>query len=513
MRQYRKRSDDQLARSAAARDVERQRTDVAIRFRIVDGPEAGLYTRPYGGRWDKRLGRYVGIWSPEAEDGAGGWVGEQPKRIHVVRVAQQSIGFIQDFESAIAMALGGRRSGKTTGSLAPKILVLLLCMAGLPGEVLSPTYRQSRNVWRAVLKLSPRAWWASLHKTEHTMELVNGSRVQLLSADNDNSARSEGVAWVAKDETQDISEDASANALLSASEAGQRPFICETATIKPSLRAHYDKLMASANARVYLMRSRGNPFIDHAIFDLAEEFLDKATIQRELEAQWPDLVGRVYYPFVEERHVRTAPALDARGAEEMDITALFCAEKFDSAASGPMSCEYLIGVDPPHHAAIAKLHPDGLLHVVDEIVIGADGRPGDVRDLAKACRARCGSSSAIVVRDPHETHWDADVVKYFKQARFRVTMMRRVDIEMRLTAMRARLERDKLLIAPTCRHLIEALALQTYVGGKPDKVTKSKITTTMSMDHIADALGYLVYRLWPPLRTADFERLEEQVAA
>lgn len=489
-----------LRRSRAARDPARRYVDLAIQFRVEDGPDAGLLTRPFGGVWDKRRGEYAGIWDPDAD----GWVGRVPERIHVVPVAAQSLEFIVDFDHTLILALGGRRSGKTTGSLAPKIVVLLLCLVGLPGEVLSPTYRQARNVWKAVLKITPRAWWTHLHKTEHRMELINGSSVTLLSADNEDSARSEGVAWGAYDERQDIPEEAAANAFLSTSEGGGHVYVFETGTIKPELREHYDRLMASPHARVYRMRSRGNPFISHQLFDMAEQLLDAATVKRELEAEWPDPIGRCYSTYDEGLHKRDS----LHGFE--DITAAYCAEHWDMPAYGPGAGHFIIGVDPPHHATVNVIYRDEISHTIDEIVIGADGRDGDVRDLAKRCAERCGGKRGVVIFDPHESHWDDDVRKYFKNEGFRIVNMKRVSVELRLTAARARFEHLRHFVASRCVLLREALRDQLYVNGKPDKMTKSKIVETMSMDHIADALGYFLYKCWPA--KIDYEKLERMAA-
>lgn len=422
--------------------------------------------------------------------------------MHTVLVSEQSVGYIEDFESAIALALGGRRSGKTTGSLAPKILICVLLFAGLAGEVLSPTYRQAHNVWRAVLRLSPRNWWSALLKTEHRMECINGSSVQLLSADRKDSARSEGVAWGAYDERQDIPEEAFGNALMSTSEGGDAPVMFETATIKASLRAHYDALMQSGMGSVYVMRSRGNPFINHRVFDIAEEFLDKATIERELESKWPELVGRCYYPFQRDTHVVRWPIKGLR-----DITQPFSEDKF-----GRGGYEWLIGLDPPRHAVVCKIYEGELLHVAREVV--ATG--GDVRLCARRCREAIGSGRGLVVSDPHETHWDGDVRRYFGSEGFSFGGMRRLEPEYRLTAVRSRMERRAiyplLVVDPSCVHLIESLAEQVYVNGRPDKSTPSKITPEFTLDHSPDGLGYLVYRLWPaPARSEDWEAIQRKV--
>lgn len=397
------------------------------------------------------------------------------------------------------LILGGRRSGKTTGTLAPKILGLLIVFVAKPGCVLSPTYRQSMNVWRALNRHTPSEWWAERNKSERRMKLVTGSEVVLLSADRDDSSRSEGCAWQVNDERQDISEEAAANAELSASEATGigAHMIIETATIKPELREHFEKVEKSAKGAVYYMASFGNPFIDHSFLYDAMEFLDEERVLREIHARWPDLVGRCYHPYSDTDHVRDSLAL-------RDITSALCMDRFD------LGAEWIASIDPPGHAVLWKVLDGDVAHVRHEVVIGADGSSGDVKDLARRCREFCRDAPAIAISDPHESGYDDDVRKYFRNERFRIVHMKQVQVEYRLTAVRSRLQKGKLYVASNCVHLRESLKDQLYdpTTHKPDKKTPSRITPTWTLDHIVDALGYGVYKLWPA--KVDYERLERE---
>jgi hypothetical protein len=252
------------------------------------------------------------------------------------------------------------------------------------------------------------------------------------------------------------------------------------------------------------------------VFDIAEEFLDKATIERELEARWPELQGRCYYPFAVDTHVVSWPQKWLA-----DITPAYTASRFGRPV------DWLIGLDPPRHAVLCRVLTDEVLHVAHEVI----AFDGDVRDCARLCREWVGpDATGLVISDPHETHWDADVRRYFKAERFRFGGMRRVDVEYRLTAVRARMERrtspiavavgtsvqqiqyPRLLVDPSCVHLIESLSEQIYVNNKPDKLTESKLHEGMTTDHSPDSLGYLVYRLWPPpARSEDYEAIQKRV--
>jgi hypothetical protein len=394
--------------------------------------------------------------------------------------------------------------------LAPKILILLIMFVGLPGCVLSPTYRQSMNVWRALIKISPKNIWAEKNKSERRLKTVMGSEVVLLSADRDDSSRSEGCAWQVNDERQDISEEAAGNAELSASEAkGQAAHIVvETATIKPELRKHFEKVQKSSKGAVYYMDSYGNPFIDTSFLDDAKEFLDEERIDREIHARWPELVGHCYDKYDDTFHGQDYPVAHWR-----DYTRAVSLERWDFPA------EHIVAVDPPGHAVIAKLGQiapprgaviDEVAHIIGEEVIGADGRSGDIRDLAARCRGAVGSAPAVVIFDPHETGWDDDCRKYFKNEHFKILMMPRVLIEYRLTSVRARLQRNRLFVSTKCRHLRESLRDQLYdaTTHKPDKKTPSKITPLWTLDHPVDALGYFCTKLWPA--KVDYEKLEAE---
>ena len=410
------------------------------------------------------------------------------------------------------LAEGGRRSGKTTGSLAPKIILAAILCAGLPGEVLSPTYRQSMNVWRAVLKLSPHAWWIGKHKTDRVLTLANGSTVRLLSADREDSARSEGVAWGAYDERQDISEEAAANAFLSTSEGGEDFQIFETATIKPELEEHHEKVEASSKGKIYSMDSYGNPFTNHTFLDDASEFLDEDTIEREIRGRWPKLKGRIYPQFAKDDHVRPYPVVYLHAPEPATAAVLFDKYNYRTEDGDP----FLVSVDPPHSAVLWKFYADGTMHAVDEVVVGLEGTDkidGGVEILAQLCAQRTGPALGVVIIDPHETEYDHDCRVYFGQQRFRIAAVPRMLQEYKLTAVRARLEKRKLLVSPRCKFYAEVLGKhkRDENTNRPDKRQTYK-GKKIQLVHLGDAGAYGVYKHFPPPRKDDWEKLEKKAA-
>lgn len=465
---------------------------------MVDGPYKGRFTRPFGGIWDRKanrgLGKFVSWWSPNRNK----WTGDKPDRVHVVKIAHQQLFFILDFHHRWALALGGRRSGKTA-ALGIKLIVLAIIFNNTQGCVVSPTYRQSKNVWKAIIRCCPRSWLKpgtfGINKSQRTLTFVNNTSIVFLSGDRDDSSRGEGSAFVVLDERQDISEETFTNAYLSASEGQGFAHISETGTIKPELREHYDKLMASSKGEVYKLKSRGNPFIDHAIFDDAEEILDTDRIKREIEAEWPEETGLVYYCWHDDLEL-SYPL--ATYSNDLKSTELFLHQHYNTEYNTAKDKQFYIAIDPPHHAVVFKIYHDGTLHCIDEIVVGADNTPGDIRTLAERCYRLY--SPAVVVLDPHENRYDTDIRRVFKKyACFRFLSMSRVEIEYRVTSVRAAIEKSKVYVDPRCKFLLEALRLHKYDENtnRPRKDQRSRINDIFTLDHIVDAFGYAIYKIYP----------------
>ena len=514
-RNYGPRQQNLLARYDALMDPDRQYLPMVLQMRVRDGERAGALTRKYGGVWDRDANRGAGEYAGYY-DAWGRWTGDYPEPVKVaVRdVSEQQLPYIQDFDHRVVLAEGARRSGKSA-ALGPKVIICCLYFPHCKGVLMSPTFRQGWNPWDHIRRFMPREWLLpgtfGINKTDKRMRLINGAEIILLHAHDDDAARSEGCAWLALDERQDIREGAAANAFLSMSEGGDDFTTFETATIKHELREHHDAVAKAKDGAIYRMTSRGNPFISHRMFDLAEKMLDKATIQRELEAKWPDLVGRIYYPFVADDMVREFPA-----DELEDITAAFCADRYGTPSWGDTQANNLIFVDPPWHAIVCRMvsDPQGrrYLHAIDEVIVGLDAMKGDVKSLAAACKSR--HPGGVVVRDPHDMHHGRDCDKYFKNQGYWLRHMSKVNPEYRFTAVRARMEAGRTLFDPRCRHLIECLNLQQYKEGssKPDKTIKSRITPHFTVDHPGDAYGYGVYKIWPAKYGEWYAENEEAVS-
>ncbi len=438
------------------------------------------------------MGEYVSHWDIDNKE----WIGQAPTPF-ISSVSEQALPALVDFENRFILSLGGRRSGKTYVE-AQKAVMLAIKFPGKKGMVVSPTYRQARNVWDHIYGIIPRTWLLpgrfGLRRSDFEMRFINGARIVFRSADRPDACRSDGVAWLCIDERQDVDDEAAGNAHLSCSEGGDNYRVFETATIKAEFREHYNKIKKNPNGHCYRMRSKGNPYIGHVLFDEAENILDARTYAQEIEAKWPEIQGRIYYPF-KDHLISSYPVANLR-----DTTRQVLNTRFGTPEIGKGAAKYLISIDPPHSAVVWCIYEDDTMHAIDEVIIGDDWKDGDVKTLARRCASRY--LPAVVIVDPHDTKWDYAVNKHFKTEGFRIASMPRLKIEYRLTAVRAKMERGELLVDPRCKYLIESLEKQKYDPntGKPDKktfYTGTGMNDTLTLDHIADACGYGVYKMYP----------------
>lgn len=104
------------------------------------------------------------------------------------------------------VVVSGRRWGKTF--LSRMILISEAIKPGKKVWYVAPTYRMAKQImWGDLLDALPRQWIARQNETNLTLELINGSRLELKGADKPDSLRGVGLDFLVLDEFQDISEE------------------------------------------------------------------------------------------------------------------------------------------------------------------------------------------------------------------------------------------------------------------------------------------------------------------
>lgn len=381
--------------------------------------------------------------------------------------------------SRFRVVVAGRRSGKTFG----ECLELYTAAAKKPAArcwYVAPTYRMARDIaWPTLKNIVSREHLAkSPNESQLRMELNNGSEIALKGADDPDRLRGPGLDFCALDEFAWINPyawDVLRPAL--ADRQGRALFT----TTPAGFNWAYDLFRKGQEAvddwRSWQFTTREAGIVEEHEVDAARRELDPRIFRQEYEASFETLQGRVYSNFDRELNV-SSEVQDTGG-------------------------EILIGQDfnvNPMASVIAVRVADEC-HIIDAMEIPSS----NTEEVAAEYSARYGGRRVIVCPDPsgkqRRTSSPVGQTDFtiLKRSGFEVRAPKAapavVDRINNVQAMLCNAEgRRRLKIHPRAHGLIRALDGLTYKEGtsQPDK--------TLGLDHLVDALGYLLWQEFNALR-------------
>ena len=197
----------------------------------------------------------------------------------------------------------------------------------------------------------------------------------------------------------------------------------------------------------------------------ARRDMDERTFKQEFMADWVDYVGLVYYAFNETHLVKYT------GAPK----------------------EVYIGIDfnvDPGSAVIAV--NEGGLHIIDEIEL----RNSNTFEMADEITKRYGHCKIHVFPDPagsaRKTSSTTTDHKILSNAGFNVHVRRsHPPVRDRINSVNSAFSSGKLILDPQCKSLRNCLTKLSYREGSNEQDKNS------GLDHLPDALGYMVEYLYP----------------
>ena len=379
-------------------------------------------------------------------------------------------------KSRFKVVVAGRRFGKTVLALWSLISVAYN-KANSINWYTAPTYRQAKQIaWSMLRGFLPPEAVASRNETDLSLTLINGSIIALRGADNYDSLRGVGLDALVLDEYADMAAEVWTEVLRPAlsDKLGSALFIGTPAGFN-----HLYDLWIEADSKPdwkawqFTTADGGN--VPPEELEAARLDLDERTYNQEYLASFESLTGRVYYEF--DRHLNVSADLVDPGAE------------------------LLVGMDfniAPMSAVIGIKAGSDQLHILDEIVI----MNGNTELMCDAINQRYPNRRVLVYPDPsgraRKTSSPVGQTDFSILAAhgFRVLSPPSaplvVDRNNEVNAMfkNARGER-RLFVHPRCKTLIKCLDGLTYKEdtSQPDK--------TLGLDHLPDALGYLVHYEFP----------------
>jgi hypothetical protein len=369
--------------------------------------------------------------------------------------------------------VAGRRWGKTT------LAVWWLVVNAFRSEnricyYVAPTYGQAKRIaWRVLKVLVPTEARCRISEQELSIELPNGSIIELHGADRPDRLRGVGLDCVVLDEYANMKSDTWSAVIRPAlsNRVGRALFIGT-----PRGRNHLYELFLQAKFRKnwapFLFSTEQGGYVSHDELAVVAGEMDPQEYAREFCASFEDSGVRVYYGFDLQKNVL---------------------ELKSSAA--PL----LIGMDfnvNPMTAVISQRAGDQC-HVIDEIVLPNS----NTQEMMHEINRRYAGREGVVHPDPSAAsrktsapagETDLTIIERAGWTVYRNSPYKLIDRINSVNAMffNARGSR-RLLISPNCRHLIKAVDALTYKEG-------TKIADKRSgLDHITDALGYLIMGVFP----------------
>lgn len=378
---------------------------------------------------------------------------------------------IANSEARFRVCVAGRRFGKTFLSIRE-----LARFARIPNRTVlyvAPTYRQAKQiVWEALkLKLESVNWVKSVNESELRINLVNGTKILLRSADAGESIRGIGADFVVLDEVQDIHPDIWWQVIRPAL-ADRQGHGLLIGTPKGTGNVLFDLFTEAKHLHdwdSWKFTTGEGGMVTQEELESAKASMDARTYRQEFEATFETYAGSVYYNFDPQLNV----------------------QDLNNTLKGTRPL--MIGSDQnvdPMTAVIAQVNDD-TVYVFDEIVIyGSNTQElcDEIHNRYAGRRVHIHPDASGSARKTSSNTTDHHIMR---NAGFQLKVNRsQPAVRDRINSVNSMLlnaqGHRRLVIHPKCKRLIEALTKHQYKEGTqvPDK--------NSGYDHITDALGYLV---------------------
>jgi hypothetical protein len=312
------------------------------------------------------------------------------------------------------------------------------------------------------------------NQQELSIELGTGSIIQLHGADNPDSLRGVGLDCVVLDEYAFMHSDTWPMVVRPMlSDRRGSAFLIST----PTGRNHFYEFYIAAKLRsdwdTFHFRTDDGGYVAPDELAAVRTEMDAKRYAQEFEASFETLQTRVYHAFDRERNVK-----------ELDLL-----------PNAPL----MIGMDfniAPMTAVIAQRAADQC-QIVNEIVLMNSNTEEMMREINRRYKGRQGAvhpDPSGVARKTSAPVGETDftLIEQAGWPVYRATTYPLVDRVNGVNAMLCNAQgQRRLLISPSCTHLIKALDGLTY---KKDTKLPDKGS---ALHHITDALGYLIMGAFP----------------
>jgi hypothetical protein len=382
---------------------------------------------------------------------------------------------ICDSESRFRVAVTGRRFGKTHVAMRE-----LARHASNPNQqvwYVAPSYRMAKGIVWDQLKgrLKDLRWIEASNEAELKLRLKNGSVIHLKGADNPDSLRGVGLDFIVLDEFQDIEPRVWTEVLRPtlSDKGGKAMFLGTPRGVGSWSHEMYTMALSTDNwdSWTYTTLDGGN--VPESEIEEARRDMDLKTFEQEYLATFNTYSGMVYYNFDRKAHLKSYP--------NPDVKEIYVGQDFNVGALA---------------SAIAIIEGDTVFFV-DELLLDSSS----TEDTCDELKRRYPNSKITMFPDPAGRQRRSSAggrtdISILQNAGFDVKARNsHTPVRDRVNAVNSKLKNArneiKLFVDPRCKNIINSLEKMVYKPGT------NVIDKDGKLDHMADAVGYLVDYLYP----------------
>ena len=310
---------------------------------------------------------------------------------------------------------------------------------------IAPTRAQGKGiVWQELKdRLHDLNWITKTNESELKLSLVNGSEIQIMSADAYERTRGYSVDFIVYDEFADMDPDIwTATRPTLADRQGSALFIGTPKGIHNWSKSIYDMHLDNSNWHSFQYTTLDGGRVPEEEVEAAKSEMDERLFQQEFLATFQDAGSRVFYSFTDENI---------------------------QAYTGAQPQQLFIGMDfniNPMSATVGVRTDVNTLHIIDEIRMFGSNTDEMVNEI-RSRYSYLQANRIWIYPDPASRQ--------------------------RKTSAGGRTANKQLylLIDNKCKYTVESLERHSYRPGtnQPDKESGT--------DHMSDALRYCVHYIWP----------------
>ena len=411
----------------------------------------------------------------------GGLILEPPTRIHadvnLEPFAEQLVNGltrpqadVYNSDARFKMLCSGRRFGKTHLCLV-QLIVWAASKAGSLNWYVGPTYRSAKSIaWRQLKTMIPPNLFAKKNEVDLSIELVNGSRIELKGGDQPDNLRGASLSNCVLDEAAYINRDAWEMVIRPAlaDQQGSAFFIST-----PAGYNWYHEMweqavdMSDWETFSYTTIEGGN--VPPEEVELARRTLDERTFRQEFLASFETFSGRVFIDF---------------GKDNIDPTVK------DMGGSILVGLDFNVGI----MAGVICSKVGDTLHIWDEIAV----KNSNTDEVCMMLRDRFPDRQIIAYPDPTGKARKTSAAGATDHGIIRKYGIQVVSpnspwvVKDRLNATNWLIKNAageiRLFVHPRAKNTIKGLKSVTYKEGSEDFV----IDKDPGLEHWCDGLGYLI---------------------